>query len=140
MVKFIFIILLFVVIVSCNKNENVDCSTYDYSDCITEEPVTGQLNIKISLLGYNAKVPVYVYSGKYGSSSTLVFSDTMTLVDNVVVLPLNQNYYAVAKYNKDNGDVVFAVDGSYFTKKNNTVCDSTCWKLKGNKIDLRLKN
>ena len=140
MVKYSFILIVFATfIISCNKDSNVDCESYDYSSCNTLEPIESVLNIIVTMENDSSKVPVYLYKGKYGGASTLIYSDTVSDVEIKISLPLNEDYYAKAKYVK-NGNIIYAVDGTYFKKVGQPTCDSTCWKIKGNEIDIRLKN
>lgn len=139
MVRVIIFIMLISFICSCNKDYNVDCTTYDYSNCNTVEPTEATITITITKQNNDSKVPVWIYKGKYGQSQDLLFIDTLNEVDAKYILQLNQDYYAIAKYNVDS-KTIFAVDGSYLKKVGKAVCDSTCWIIKGDVIDLRLKN
>ncbi|NCO54705.1 MAG: hypothetical protein COS14_14155 [Bacteroidetes bacterium CG02_land_8_20_14_3_00_31_25] len=139
MVKIFLMILFVFVIVSCNKDYNVDCTTYDYSNCNTIEPTNADVTITITKQTKDSKVPVWLYKGKYGNSQELIFFDTILDVETKFNLQLNNDYYAIAKYYK-NEKTIYAIDGSYLKKVGKAVCDSTCWIIKGNIIDLRLKN
>lgn len=139
MVKIYIIIFLIIVLVGCNKDYNVDCTTYDYSNCNTIEPTSADYTVTISKQSKDSKVPVWLYKGKYGDSHELIFYDTILEVETKFNLILNNDYYAIAKYVKD-GRIIYAVDGSYLKKVGKPVCDSTCWIIKGDAVDLRLKN
>ena len=131
----IFILLAF----GCNKNSYTDCESYDYSSCNTVEPTDGVLQIIISQENDSSKVPVWLYKGKYGAPEVLIYMDTVSTVEIKFNLSLNKDYYAVAEYVK-NGKHIYAVDGTFFKKKGQTICDSTCWTINGDVIDVRLKN
>lgn len=140
MVKNILVLILFsAIFIGCNKNADVDCESYDYSSCNTEEPMEGILNIIVTKQNDSSEIPLSVYKGKYGEPGTLIYSDTVVEVETKFLLQLNEDYYAIAKYNKS-GNTIYAVDGTFFKKTGQVTCDSTCWKIKGSEIDLRLKN
>ena len=139
MVKYcLLFIILEISLISCNKDSNVDCESYDYSSCNTIEPTDGVLSVIVTKENDSSEIPLTVYKGKFGEPGTLIFSDTVSEVEVKMILPLNEDYYAVAKY-LNNGKTVSAVDGTFFKKVGQTICDSTCWKIKGNEIDVRLK-
>jgi len=135
--KLYFIVLL-VILLGCNKSPNIDCENPDYSSCITTEPVDGSLRIIVTKLNKNSRVPLTLYQGKYGAPEKIIFNDTVCIVDTSFFLPLNYNYYAIAKY-INNGKTTYAVDGDFFQKYSKTECDSVCWSIKGDEIDVRLK-
>ncbi len=139
MVKTLYTIFFLIVIFSCNKDNTIDCTTYDFSDCNGIEPTYADINITITKQEKNSKIPIWLYKGKYGDSEELMFFDTVSEVNTKINVHLNCDYYAKAKYEKD-GNVIFAIDGAYLKKVAKTICDSTCWKIKGDAIDLRLKN
>ena len=124
---------------SCSKNANMDCENPDYSNCNTIEPINGELTVNVTKLDKTSRVPLSLYKGKFGNPQELIFSDTVTIVDTSVILSLNQDYYAVATYVQD-GKTIYAVDGVYFEKVSQKECDSICWSIKHNTIDVRLKN
>jgi hypothetical protein len=127
----------FVLLFSCN-NSKVDCNEYNY-DCKTEEPFNGDLLIKLTINSENSKVPIWVYRGEYNDTSDLLYMDTVNKTEVHITLPLNVNYYAKVKY-KSNTKIIYAVDGVFFKKYSKSVCDSTCWYIKNNVLDVRLKN
>ena len=140
MVKYGLILLLVAIMfASCNKDSNVDCENYDYSSCNTIEPDEGELSIIVTKQTVNSMVPVSLYKGKYGVTATLIYSDTVSEVELKFNVMLNEDYYAIAKY-ESGGKAIYAIDGTYFKKVGQTTCDSTCWKIKGAEIDIRLKN
>ncbi len=126
-------------LISCNKDYNVDCSTYDYSNCNTLEPTNADITITITMQNIYSKVPIWLYKGKFGDNQELIYADTISKAETKFNLQLNQDYYAKAEYIKD-GKKIYAVDGSFLKKVGKTICDSTCWIIKGDAIDLRLKN
>lgn len=137
--KKLYLIVLLLLIIGCNKSENIDCENPDYSNCNTTEPKDGMLRIIVTKLTPTSEVPLTLYQGKFGSPEKLIFNDTISVVDTSFLLPLNYDYYAIAKY-LSNGKTIYAVDGDFFQKYSNTECDSVCWSIKGDEIDVRLKN
>jgi hypothetical protein len=130
----VFLLLLF----ACNKGSNMDCENPDYSSCNTTEPVDGYFRVIVTKQEKNSKVPLILYQGKFGSPERKVFDSVVSIVDTTFILPLNHDYYAIATYIV-NGKTINAVDGAYFEKFSKTECDSVCWSIKGDEIDVRLK-
>lgn len=139
MVKSLFILLFVFSLIGCSKTTSMDCDNPDYSECITTEPDFWELKIIVTKVEKTSKVPIVLFKGKFGSTSEVIYSDTVEQVETTIYLPLNQDYYATATYEKD-GKTIYAVDGVYFEKKSKQVCDSVCWSVKHGEIDIRLKN
>lgn len=136
--KKIYYLAILLIFLGCGKSQSVDCENPDYSNCNTVEPIDGTMHIILTKLEKTSRVPLVLYEGKFGSPIRIIFSDTATTVDTSVYLELNKDYYAVATYYRD-GKTIHAVDGSYFKKVSKDVCDSVCWSVKGDEIDVRLK-
>ncbi len=135
MVKYILIIFLFFLcFFSCNY-QNDDCN---YDDCLYTEPYEGVVTIKLTINNENKKVPIWIYEGKYNDTNFLIYSDTSEKEYYEIILPLNYQYYVKAKYYKGN-KTIYAIDGVFFKKIYRSNCDSACWYIKNNEIDVRLK-
>jgi len=141
-VKFSLVLsVLFIVYIciSCNKNSNsnVDCQTYDYSDCDTQEPTEGNLHIKLTINDENPSVPIVIFRGKF-QENIIVAYDTLTKGTYDTLLPVNNFYTVSAKYIKS-GKKIIAVDGDDITKNKNKTCDSVCWSVTDGKTNVMLK-
>lgn len=137
---FTFLLLACISISSCNDNidsSSVDCSSYDYSDCITSEPYDGRMYVKLSIDEENAKVPISIYRGKL-EDSDLYLTDTAVSEYYDTLLPIDYYYTITAEYKK-NGTKIFAVDGDNIKKSHANVCDSVCWNVKTGSVNVRLK-
>lgn len=135
---FLYILLLVSLLYCCGKNDGIDCEDPDYSDCNTTEPEYGEVQITVTKHEKTSRVPLLLYRGKFGEQGSLIFNDTVTSVDTSVLLDFENDYYAIAVYNIDN-NTTYAVDGAYLKKKSSKLCDSVCWTVKGNQLDVRLK-
>jgi len=120
---------------SCNNPSN-DCTDVDYSNCNTNEPEVGNMNIKLTINNENTEVPISVYKGKY-EDGVLVTSDTATSSKFVLSLPVNEYYSVTARY-KSGDKIIFALDGDKIKKKKNILCDSTCWSVIDGNVNLKL--
>lgn len=137
---FTFSLIACLSISSCNDNtdsDSVDCSTYDYSDCITSEPYDGRMNVKLTINDENPKVPISIYRGKL-EDNDLYLTDTVYKENYDTLLPIDYFYTVTAEY-KRNGEKIFAVDGDNIKKSHANVCDSVCWDIKTGSVNLRLK-
>lgn len=136
MVKKIFKFIVPIVIINSCQIYDSDCN---YSDCLEYEPYEATMNIWLTIDNENKSVPIWIYEGKYNDTNSLIFRDTCTEETYHIILPLNHQYYVKAKYKK--GDkTIYAIDGVYFKKYNRSECDSVCWKIKNNRMDVSLKN
>lgn len=137
--KFLWLLILFFGFISCkNKYSDVDCVSYDYSDCTTIEPDEAVLKIRVTINSENTHVPVFIYKGPI-EDSIVVSVDTINTQELVISLPVNEYYSAKAIYKK-NSQQIIAVDGDKIEKKGTSVCDSTCWSVNEGKINLEIKN
>jgi hypothetical protein len=129
--------ILFLASCSENTNNNVDCTTYDYSDCNTTEPFDGRLYVSLSINSENKAVPVIIYKGKLEDHDTIVV-DTITTEKFDTLLPINNYYTVTAKYIKG-GSTIIAVDGNKISKSKSYTCDSICWTVKTGSVNVKLK-
>jgi hypothetical protein len=137
LIKYIFSGILFLIISCKDKSSTVDCSTYDYSNCDTKEPFTGNFHIKLTINPENQAVPITIYQGKLEDGNVLIH-DTLTNETYDTLLPVNNFYTVAAKYKVGSGTVT-AVDGDKVTKSSSTTCDSTCWSVKTGTANVKLK-
>ncbi len=135
MVKKIYIFILLIVSTTACQIYDSDCND---SDCLSYEPYEATMNIWLTIDNQNDSVPIWIYEGKYNDINSLIFRDTCTEEMYRIILPLNYQYYVKAKYKKAD-KTIYAIDGVYFKKYQRTECDSVCWKIKNNRIDVRLK-
>jgi len=135
MKKAIFISLLFLAaLIACDKPV-VDCQYPDYSNCITHEPDSGKLKVKVTINGENSAVPLVLYYGKT-ENNIICKTDTLYASDKEYKFPANVYYSVKVKY-RSGSKIINAIDGGNIEKKSYLVCDSTCWVVKD--VDLNLK-
>jgi len=140
-IKFLSILWLFALI-SCNDNQvpqvaDEECDTYDYSDCNTVEPKQDILKIELTINDENPKPVLKIYDG-FIEENNVIYSDTMTSAHFELYINLNKHYSASIDYKKD-GKTITAVDGTDFLAKSSQVCDSICWYVIGNELNVKLK-
>ena len=126
-------------LVSCFKelsNDDVDCSTYDYSDCNTIEPDKAKLSVKLTINTENQSVPITIYSGKF-EDNNIFLVDTVAKDNYDTLLPIG--YYTVAAKYIKGSDTILAMDGAKTSKSKNVTCDSTCWKVTSADFNVKLK-
>lgn len=124
---------------SCEKStdSDIDCSTYDYSDCNTMEPSLGNVHVRLTINDENAKVPITIYAGKLEENVVVVF-DTAYSAAYDTLLPIDQFYTVKAEYHKGS-KTIFAVDGDETKKSKTRTCDSLCWSVNEANINVKLK-
>lgn len=119
-----------------NSTSDEDCEYPDYSDCITEEPRDAYLKVKLTINEQNPEVKISLYNGTPGIDSAIYsfVSDTSNCDINVdfdISYTITANYI----YNQDS---IIAIDNTKITKYTSTNCDSTCWNISGDAVDLTL--
>jgi hypothetical protein len=134
------VVIFFVLLFSCGKDFNlVDCSS-----CLDDEPKEEYLLIKITISEENDSIPLIWYRGRI-EDNVVEWVDTATYAqhgdgDIELWTKVNQYYSVKAFYKTKDGRTIVAVDGDKFVAKDVTdACDSQCWILKGDVLDVRLK-
>ncbi|MBN1988891.1 MAG: hypothetical protein JW783_05835 [Bacteroidales bacterium] len=114
--------------------EETDCA-----NCYVEKPVDAYVDISVSINSENAYVPLEIYLGEFDKEN-LIYRDTSESSTYTILLEMNQDYSVVAKY-YSKGRYVYVVNGEELrTKKDYDSCDQICYKIKGDKIDVRIKD
>lgn len=114
-----------------------NCEDYDYSDCNTEEPFRGYLEIFLTINDENKEVPITVFRGNF-EDSVIMVRDTANEDIWEILVGLGEEYSVAAEY-KVGDKKVIAIDGTTITKDSYNKCDSTCWEIKDDLIDVELK-
>lgn len=126
---------------SCEQKSyynNVDCDTYDYSDCNFEEPDSIRFNVNLSINEENPSVALAIYEGN-ADDGVLIHRDTVTHEKYSIFL-LPDKYYSVTAVYKRDGSVIIAVDGDDVKKIRNQVCEEICWEVEEGNVNVELKN
>ena len=135
--QILFVFLLF--IVACQSLLESDTESEDCPDdnCNTSEPFESEITLNLTLNTENTNIPVIIYRGNITDNNV---SDTVYLKNesSEITLPLNRYYSFKAKY-INNSDTIYVIDGTQFEKQSYNSCDSVCWRIKGDKVNLRLK-
>lgn len=127
----IFVLLVFA-IPSCEDPDDYDCD-----ECLSERPGVGDLKIKLTINHENPEVPVTVFFDNI-NGHIIVTDIVNTEMYYVEELPLKQYYVVQAKYLVGN-DTIYAIDDDFMEPKESYTCEETCWIIKGDVIDVRLK-
>ena len=126
-----------VVLFSLGCSDKFDTSEGDFCDnCRYIKPL--KANVKIGLSKVNDSAHVKIYRDKKEEGYVLL---EKTVYDTPFTVQLNTQaeYSATAKYYLSDRTVT-VVDGTFIElKKYDNRCDSTCWKIKGNTMNLQLK-
>lgn len=137
--KTIFITLILLVLVSCERQEPFDLSEIDCSECYQDKPEWGPLNITVTINSQNPYVPLKVYIGNF-EEGNLDWTDTAYSNDFWVDVKPDQYYSVTAEY-KDGDKTIFAVDGDKLKVKHTSdKCDEPCYYFQGGYIDVRLRD
>ena len=120
-------------------NETEDCENPDYSDCDTKQPYSAFLKMKISEGDELEFIEVRLYKGEIEENELYTnyteIDSGQTIIKKEVLF--EHTYSAEAVYLRDS-DTIVCIDGTFIEKKSYTNCDSTCWYVKGDEMDLRL--
>lgn len=123
--------------ISCNPEE---WEMLDCSECYAEEPFEAELNVKLTINNLNPGVVLRVYSGKI-EEEILILADTVSTGRWSTILPVNEYYTVTATYRAIASTyMVTAIDGNLVrTRKVRSVCDQSCWVVRGNNFNVRLR-
>jgi len=136
---FFLMTILLMVIVSCERQEPVNLSNIDCSECYQDKPEWGPLNIKVTINDQNPFVPLKVYIGNF-EEGNLDWTDTAYSKDFWVDVKPDQYYSVTAEY-KDGDKIIFAVDGDKLKLQHTSdKCDEPCYYYSGGYIDVRLRD
>jgi hypothetical protein len=107
-------------------------------DCFTERPEEAEIEISLTINDDNRIVPINIYYGKIESDS-IIYNDTCQVEKVHVWLPVDHYYTVVAKY-KSGSRIIRAVDGRKLRIVKSTQEDgSDCFKVQGDKLNVKLK-
>lgn len=110
----------------------------DCSDCYIEKPADAYVDIRVTINKENPYVPIELFLGDF-EKGNLIYSDTATTSTYTIILEMNNSYSVVAKYSSKSR-VVYVVSGEKLrTKKDYDSCEEVCYTIKGDVIDVRLK-
>jgi len=125
-------------LVQCSDYVEIDCDDIYNSNCLDYDPEYWNVEVILTILNDSAKVPIWIYSGKYGQGAELISCDTLVEPYISLIVPVNSYYSVKAEYSRNN-KTIYCVDGVYLGKKYIEACDTNCWQVKAKIIDLRLK-
>jgi hypothetical protein len=138
--KLAFILIMILLSVSCKKgsfdSSDVDCYTYDYSDCSTTRPYDTELNLLFTINKEFTWVPFEIYKGTVDKGE-LILRDTAWDNKITYIMPIPETYSVRAIY-EINGQTIYAVDGDKLEAASKQICDSTCWSVDITNFDLML--
>ncbi len=133
-------------LVSCAYRLGIDGDTSDecdYSSCNSQEPTIAVLEVKFTRSLVQRSPFIFLMVGRYEDQNYLdtIKTDTVPAYRDFVYIPVDVNHYytVVAQYFRDS-DTIYAIDGSYVFKTFYYMCDSICWQIKGNRLNVKLKN
>ncbi len=136
-IKIIIIFLLILTAIKCNTT-STDEGLYCIN-CISEQPDSGRISIKISNNVNDTKTRVIIYNGKFNYNNKDTICDT--LIDNSFTFKvLVDKFYSCEAVYYSDGKVIKAIDGGWFESRKLSGCQNECWQLIGGEYDLRLKN
>jgi hypothetical protein len=109
------------------------------SDCITDEPLTAELDIKVDVSSTSKYTEIKIYEGNLEDSVLYSTVHLYLSYSPKVPVTINKKYTVTANYN---------IRGTYYTAIDSatprvgfdeTKCDSPCYFIYDKDIDLRLK-
>ena len=144
--SFFFIFISFLIscdydVVSSSASNVVDDDEDQEQSCdcnIDKEPIDYDVTLKLTFNEQNKKIPIFIYKNNIEMGS-LEKSDTAVSSTHSINLRIGHNYTAVAKYLSGKDTVMVPVN--FTLKKESYECDgTTCWNVKNDIINLKLKN
>jgi len=127
-----------ILLVSCERLENVTIEGFDCFNCYQTRPEWVQLNVSATINSENPWVPLTIYIGNI-EDGNIDWIDT-TYNSNYWVDVRPDKYYSVKAEYKDGSTTVYTIDGDKIKLKHNTNdCDEPCYYQSGGYIDVRLR-
>ncbi len=117
----------------------------EYCGCNTEEPSDGLLTVYFTRTEEQRSPDILLLSGFYEENQVMdtIPTDTVPAYRNYTAfsVPVDHYYTVVAVYYRDS-DTIYAIDGDYLAKQRyyDADCDTICWKISGNNLNVKLKN
>ena len=121
---------------SCDDDENLG---YAPDDCHHTKPQTGYLVIQCTISTAHPRVPITMYRGTM-EAGAVVLRDTLDLAEAEYEMPVvGSQYTVVARYIVP-PDTVLVVDSARLEVDSQEYEDATCYFVKTQDIDVRLRN
>jgi len=130
--------LLIFLFFSCKVSKDEDCTQWDYDNCNTEWPYTGEVEVKLTINNEYRLQKVRLYEGDF-EKGKLVWERAYGREVVNELLETEVYYSFTATYLKNNGDTIIAVDGGTLGVRSYRACELTCYELKRLTIDLRVR-
>lgn len=130
----IFLVATFVLFLSCeDQGLIIKCP-----DCISEEPLRTDLNIKLDNAYYGYQTVVNVYEGNL-EDSVLYNSVEVTGDHTSISVSMNKKFTVTATYYIPDNYYVAIDSATPRVRYDKTKCDNPCYFVYDKDIDLRLK-
>ena len=137
-------IILFLILFFSLGCQQTQIKDYVDCQCVEQEPFRGNLVIYFTRSTEQRSPQILLMNGFYeeGDIIDTIRTDTVPAYRDFVFYPVGIGHYytAVAIYNRGN-DTIYAVDGDFFSKATyyDSDCDTTCWKIEGYQLNVKLK-
>jgi hypothetical protein len=133
---FLTILSLFIIAFSCNGGNStmeVDCGK-----CYVNEPDSFELEVNLSIASAGDSVYLEFFKGNV-ESGELSWEGNVGTPFFYHLVPVNEFYSVRATY-KNDSKTIYAIDGSRMISRYIAdACDTDCWIIKGELLDVRLK-
>ena len=115
-----------------------DSLGYAPDDCHHTRPQTGYLIVQCTISTAHRRVPLTMYRGTM-ESGIVVLRDTLDVTEAEYEMPVGKQYTVVARYIVP-PDTVLVVDAARLEVDSQEYEDATCYFVKTQDIDVRLRN
>jgi hypothetical protein len=130
----IFLAVTFIFCFSCeDQGLIVKCP-----DCLADEPVKTNLEVKLDLPYFGFETLINVYEGNI-EDSVLYYSFTTSVTNTTIPVTLNKKYTVTATYYIPDNYYIAIDSATPRVKYDKTQCDDPCYFVYDKSIDLRLK-
>jgi hypothetical protein len=133
---FIFIFSLAMFFGSCQ--DKTFTGTVNCNECYSPKPDSAQLILHITLNNQFSSIPVVIYKGNIDTGLLIDTFDCYTDPVNDIWVEADNKYSAKAIYGTAK-DTIMVVDGTEMKfQKVTGQCNSDCWVINGNELNLKL--
>ena len=122
--------------ISC---DSIDLSPVDCSECYTDEPEYGEIELKLTINDENPEIKITLYKEKFDATNP-IYSEIVETTSIQLVIRTNIEYVVKAEYLKNGRSYHVVNRAKLKTKLDKENCDEHCYYIVGKSVDLRIKD
>jgi hypothetical protein len=118
--------------------DSISLSPVDCSECYTDEPKYGEIELKLTINPENPEVFITLYEEEFNEANA-IFSEVIQTSTTLLTLRTNKEYVVKAEYLKDGRSYHVINRANLKTKRDYETCSDPCYYIINKSVDLRIK-